>query len=750
MNYNHLCYGCFREKDDSSYPCPFCGYDTVSDHPYSALPAGSVLGGRYMTGKVLGMGGFGITYLGFDLTLEIKVAIKEYMPQGISARTQDKYTVTVISSKDKSGYDAGAERFLDEARILAKLQNLPNIISVQNYFRENNTAYFVMDYIEGMSLKSYLDSKGGRISFDEAVQLLLPVMKALDQVHKQNLLHRDISPDNIYITSDGQSKLLDFGAARFSSGDNKSMSVILKHGYAPEEQYRSHGNQGPWSDVYAFGATLYHCVTGALPPDSIERVHNDAVISPAQLGADIPVYASDALMKALSVRPESRFQNMNEFTFALTGSPDSLKNAGKTEQSSDHTVMPQHSDTVSDTQKNESMNLFSSFGQRLRSDVRFLILFICCILVVTAAIAIPAGIALSSKGDKDTFGKGGDIETLEQKKPTTTVSDTIESPPETLPPDPVPEPPPKPEYVLKKFDDLAFSIKIPDTWTEEFLFDGVTYTNEENTAMIEIAYAYQTMIAVYSIDDVAKSADEHLAYLLGDTDETIAYTNRSEEYIAIGSEKAYHLNVNISDETEQAVCDFYVLDSKNGFGCYIILSVCYTDEDFDQNHNIVSESVKSFAISGNVNITEILHYQSREKDIQLLYDTALVTAVNDTYYDNAVFLYVGDTNDMNTVGVFNVGSQYTQKGYFTDMEAGFAPGAFTADSDIYTVEINQYIYYAKDYYYYDDYGSLYYFTVCTVPIDGSLYVVTMETMEYALDDSITLLGTVMHTLQNVR
>lgn len=275
MNPKRICFGCFKEKEPGII-CPYCGFDENKEKPFLALPLGSILNGRYMVGKVLGIGGFGITYLGYDLTLEIRVAIKEYMPSALATRYTDQYSV-VLTGHVEADYKYGMERFLEEARILAKLQNTPNIVSVQNYFKENNTAYFVMEYIEGMSLKEYVASQGDKIPFEQAMTILQPVMEALEQVHALNLLHRDISPDNIYITANGESRLLDFGAARFAAGDGKSVSVILKHGYAPEEQYSSHGNQGPWTDVYAMGATLYRCITGILPPDSIERIHTDTL-----------------------------------------------------------------------------------------------------------------------------------------------------------------------------------------------------------------------------------------------------------------------------------------------------------------------------------------------------------------------------------------------------------------------------------------------------------------------------------------
>lgn len=317
MNPERICYGCFSEKEPGTV-CPVCGFDEAKQQPYLALPLGTIVNGRYLIGKVLGIGGFGITYLGFDLTLEIKVAIKEYMPSAMATRNTDRYTVVLTSHQEKD-YQSGMERFLEEARILAKLQNTPNIVSVQNYFRENNTAYFVMEYVDGTSLKAYLAAHGEKISCEEALKILLPVMNALVSVHSMQLLHRDISPDNIYLTADGDSRLLDFGAARFASGDGKSVSVILKHGYAPEEQYSSHGNQGPWTDVYAMGATLYRCITGVLPPDSIERIHGDTLKRPSELGISISPAIEQAILKALSIRTEDRFMSMEAFICALNG-----------------------------------------------------------------------------------------------------------------------------------------------------------------------------------------------------------------------------------------------------------------------------------------------------------------------------------------------------------------------------------------------------------------------------------------------
>ena len=314
----HVCYGCFSEKEPGAV-CPHCGFSENAERAYLAVPLGSILDGRYLIGKVLGIGGFGITYLGYDLTLDYKVAVKEYLPSGFATRAEDHYKLTVTSSSQQQAYDEGLDKFLSEARTLAKLHGTHNVVSVQDFFKENNTAYFVMEYVDGESLKDYLDKTGGRISYEAASNILLPIMKALSEVHAHGVIHRDISPDNISITSSGEPKLLDFGAARSAYAENKSVSVILKHGLAPIEQYSNHGKLGPWTDVYAMGATFYRCITGILPPESVERIHADTIKTPSSMGIVIPPNAELALMKALAVNPESRFASIDQFIDALKG-----------------------------------------------------------------------------------------------------------------------------------------------------------------------------------------------------------------------------------------------------------------------------------------------------------------------------------------------------------------------------------------------------------------------------------------------
>ncbi|WP_077210537.1 protein kinase domain-containing protein [Bacillus dakarensis] len=312
--YDHLCLGCMEDKGAESV-CPHCGWVTgTGPAAPQHLPPGTILQEKYLLGRVLGHGGFGITYLAWDLNLDTKLAIKEYMPRDFATRSPDQTMVSVFTGDLESHFEYGLKNFLDEAKTLAQFNNHPGIVGVRDFFKENRTAYLVMYYLEGIDFKQYLESQGGKIPFQTALRIMLPVMDALREVHSTGTLHRDISPDNIYITAEGQVKVLDFGAARHAISEfSKSISVVLKPGYAPEEQYRSKGKQGPWTDVYAAAATLYRAIVGHTPPESLDRLEEDSLVPPSSAGVDIPEKAEAALLKALSVRAADRYQTMEEF-----------------------------------------------------------------------------------------------------------------------------------------------------------------------------------------------------------------------------------------------------------------------------------------------------------------------------------------------------------------------------------------------------------------------------------------------------
>ncbi len=290
-----------------------------------ALPAGTVLAGQYIIEKVLGQGGFGITYEARDHKNGDRIAVKEFFPDTMA--TRNGTTVMPYNGERGESFTYGKECFLQEAETLAQFIGNENIVRIHSYFEEYGTAYFVMDFVEGTSFDAYIKAHDGRLSFDETAKILLPVMNALGAVHSKGVIHRDVTPDNNYITKDGVVKLLDFGAARYSLGDkSRSLDVILKHGFAPKEQYTRRGRQGPFTDVYALGATFYFALTGRRPPDSVERMDEDELIPPSTLGVKLSPSAERAILKALNIQPADRFQSMEEFKNAMVPETE----AGKT------------------------------------------------------------------------------------------------------------------------------------------------------------------------------------------------------------------------------------------------------------------------------------------------------------------------------------------------------------------------------------------------------------------------------------
>ena len=322
------CLNCFNLFDivysdkEESEVCPYCGYceGTPPKELYHLYPGVGLYNNRYVIGTCIGFGGFGITYKAWDNVLETVVAVKEYYPTGLMQRVPGKPQVIIYTGESKEEYMQGLERFLDEAKNMAKFVDNPNIVHVDAFFEENNTAYLVMEYLPGMTLKSYLKSKGGRIGCEEVIPIADAVITALKEIHAGGIIHRDISPDNIMLCNDGRIKLLDFGAARFSDADQeRTRSIILKPGFAPPEQYQAKSKQGPWTDIYALCATVYRAITGVLPDESVNRVIEDTVQSPIQIYSDIPERISNTVMKGMSIYPEIRFSNVDELKKALDG-----------------------------------------------------------------------------------------------------------------------------------------------------------------------------------------------------------------------------------------------------------------------------------------------------------------------------------------------------------------------------------------------------------------------------------------------
>ncbi|SMP65251.1 protein kinase domain-containing protein [Anoxynatronum buryatiense] len=318
MENTAYCMGCMAQGGSEAH-CAICGW--LAGSPASSalhLPPGTLLHGKYLVGRALGQGGFGITYIARDLYLDRVLAIKEYFPRELVTRDQDGCSVALYHQQQMEQYQYGMEKFLEEGRTLAKFEGHPNIVSVQDFFESHQTAYLVMPYIEGVALSDYLKSRQSVLAFDEALQIMMPVMDALSTVHEAGMLHRDISPDNIYISRHGRVMILDFGAARHAMNQqNRQYSIILKPGYAPPEQYRQKGNQGPWTDVYAVAATFFQAITGTMPPDALERMEADTLRWPDWISDQLPETRLLAIETALAPRPEDRYQSVTAFQNAL-------------------------------------------------------------------------------------------------------------------------------------------------------------------------------------------------------------------------------------------------------------------------------------------------------------------------------------------------------------------------------------------------------------------------------------------------
>ena len=319
------CMNCMKEYEEGPAKCPRCGYvrGTRPREIYHLYPE-MELADRYIIGTVVGFGGFGVLYRAWDRKLEHMVAIKEYYPAGMVTRIPGQKEVILYTGKKNDEYKNGLTRFLDEARNTARFSSNPNIVNVFDFFEENGTAYMVMEFLEGVSLKEYISRAGGRLPWQQAVEIGLRIIDALKDVHGAKILHRDLSPDNVFMCDDGKIKLLDFGAARFTGlDDEKTRTIVLKMGFAPPEQYRSKSQQGPYTDIYALGATLYRAITGQTPDESVNRQdsinHNegDTLKPMSQFVEGIPDYLDNAVLRAMALEPTLRFQNVQQMADAL-------------------------------------------------------------------------------------------------------------------------------------------------------------------------------------------------------------------------------------------------------------------------------------------------------------------------------------------------------------------------------------------------------------------------------------------------
>lgn len=321
MEDRKLCMHCMARKADEQEACPVCGFierDFVPEKHH--LPPRTILKGQYLVGCALGEGGFGITYIGWDLFLHMPVAIKEYFPSGVVIRDQGQHTVNVFAGKDEQSFLLGRDRFFREAQKVARFDNNPGVVSVKNCFLENGTAYIIMEYISGINLGTYAAQRGGKLGFQETLQLLKTPIQTLEELHRYSTYHRDISPENLMLSKTGTVKLIDFGSAMESDSEKKTRVLMVRSGYSPVEMYSSTGKDGPYSDVYSMAATIYKLITGVTPPAATERLNADSLVRPTMLGVkEISQEQEAALMKGMAVQLNDRYQTIAEFFHDLYG-----------------------------------------------------------------------------------------------------------------------------------------------------------------------------------------------------------------------------------------------------------------------------------------------------------------------------------------------------------------------------------------------------------------------------------------------
>lgn len=314
---SELCMNCFSVKGQYEV-CPFCGYveGTPPEQPHYLTP-GTILANHFIVGTAIGFGGFGIIYKCLDTTLGVIVAVKEFYPAGLVNRAPGECEVGLLSGDRQQQYRVQLKRFLMEAQSIAQFGKAKDIVNVYDFFEANNTAYIIMEYVDGVLLKDYLDRQG-RMQPDVALSVIAPIIEAVKKIHTKGIIHRDISPDNIFVSGENSIKVFDFGAARLSdSSEGKAGEKVIKVGYSAPEQYRDKSRQDFYTDIYSVGAILYQMMTGIKPMESTEREFRDELKSPAELGVRLEPNIDRAIMEAMAVKPELRFQSIQHFEDAL-------------------------------------------------------------------------------------------------------------------------------------------------------------------------------------------------------------------------------------------------------------------------------------------------------------------------------------------------------------------------------------------------------------------------------------------------
>ncbi len=319
MNYDSLCMGCMQEIGDAQ-ECPHCGFSKEAMQLAPKLPFRTLIGGRYLVGRVLLSGGDGVTYMGFDCERHVNVTIREFLPEQHILREADHTDVRVKRGSELL-YRDGLNAFLELFRKLARVRSLHAVIPVLDILEENGTAYAISEYVETMSLRDFLlKSRTGTLSFEQTKTLLMPVVSTMSQLHEMGIFHGAISPNTLRLGRDGKIRITEFMIPD-ARAMGSALEAELTPGYAAIEQYSRNTEIGAWTDVYAFGAVTYRMIVGSTPPEALERVTNDKLLIPAKIAEELPAYVVSAIQNALAIEPKYRTKSIDEYREELSGSP---------------------------------------------------------------------------------------------------------------------------------------------------------------------------------------------------------------------------------------------------------------------------------------------------------------------------------------------------------------------------------------------------------------------------------------------
>lgn len=398
-----LCLGCMNKLDDNGM-CNHCNFDPNKPQAKSYLKAGTVLDNRYIVGKILSFNGEGVSYIGFDKVTSEKVVVREYFPDTLCKRSDDSDRI-IVNQDCLAKYKTFMSEFAEVYKVLSRLRNLPHIVPAVDMFAQNNTTYAVLEYVEGVSLRKFLQENSGTLSWEQVKRIFPPIFTTLSIIHNAGIVHRGICSDNILVTVKGELKLIGFCISSIRT-INTELTPELYSGYAAPEQYTSLDWQGTWTDVYAICAVLYRILTGTVPPEAHGRTNSDRLIEPIRLNPTIPYNVSQVIMEGLCVKGNMRIQSITELVTKLFEQPQYVEHTKGATQ-----TIPITKITAKAQAENETTKTDESFKSMLPT-----ILSISCVVVIMFLAVFLIYQIFFAKGTSD-----------DNSKPTTTTTAPVTS-----------------------------------------------------------------------------------------------------------------------------------------------------------------------------------------------------------------------------------------------------------------------------------------------------------------------------------